>query len=273
MAKEPIFIVSGGYGTSGERVLRTALAQFETEDVPIFIVPNVTTREEIDAVIAKTLAANGSIVHTLVNSDLRGYLTKRAQEKNVEAADLMGPVLMLLKRITQKEPLGKPGLYRELHEEYFKRIDAIEFTVDHDDGRKPEELDKAEIVLTGVSRVGKTPLSMYLSTLGWKVANVPLMQNVTPPAKLFEIDYRRVVGLMIDPGQLVTYRTRRQQNLGTGSNHSAYVNPEKLVEELEFARQIFRRGKFAVVNTTDKPIEETANEVLTHVMRRLAKLS
>lgn len=271
MAKEPIYIVSGGYGTSGERVLRTALAQFENEDVPIFIIPTIVERPQLDEVIARALETNGSIVHTLVNADLRGYLTKRAQEKNVPTADLMGPVLMLLKRITQKEPIGKPGLYRELHEEYFKRIEAIEFTVDHDDGRKPEELDKAEIILTGVSRVGKTPLSMYLSTLGWKVANIPLMQNVTPPQKLFEIDYRRVVGLTIDPGQLVAYRTRRQQNLGAG-NHTAYTNPERLCDELEYARQIFRKGKFAVVNTTDKPIEESANEVLTHVMRRIAKL-
>lgn len=272
MVKEPIYIVSGGHGTSGERVLRTALAQFENEDVPIFIVRDVYDTEKIDHVIEQALENSGSIVHTLVNAELRGYLTKRTQQKNIPSADLMGPVLMLLKRITQKEPIGKPGLYRELHEEYFKKIEAIEYTVDHDDGRKVDELEKAEIVLTGVSRVGKTPLSMYLSTLGWKVANVPLMQNVTPPQKLFEIDYRRVVGLTIDPGQLVVYRTHRQQNLGAGKE-SDYTNPKSLWEELEYASQIFRKGRFAVVNTTDKPIEESANEVLTHVMRRMMRES
>lgn len=270
MAKEPIYIVSGARGTSGERVLRTALAQFENEDVPIFIIGDVLERSQIDEVVKEALENNGSIVHTLVNADLRGYLTRLAQEKNIPSADLMGPVLMLLKRITQKEPIGKPGLYRELREEYFKKIEAIEYTVDHDDGRKVEELDKAEIILTGVSRVGKTPLSMYLSTLGWKVANVPLMQGVTPPQKLFEVDHRRVVGLTIDPGQLIAYRTHRQEHLGAGRG-AAYTNPKALWEELEYANQIFRKGKFSVVNTTDKPIEESANEVLTHVMRRLTR--
>ncbi|MBZ0308663.1 MAG: kinase/pyrophosphorylase, partial [Anaerolineae bacterium] len=149
MPKEPIYIVSGGHGTSGERVLRTALAQFENEDVPIFIVRDVYDTGQIDKVIEQAMENSGSIVHTLVNSELRGYLTKHTQQKNIPSADLMGPVLMLLKRITQKEPIGKPGLYRELHEEYFKKIEAIEYTVDHDDGRKVDELEKAEIVLTG----------------------------------------------------------------------------------------------------------------------------
>ena len=114
----------------------------------------------------------------LVDADLRSALLDLIRDYGVPAIDLMGPMLLHLAHILDKPPIGQPGLYRQLHEDYFKRIEAIEFTVDHDDGRKPHELGLAEIVIVGVSRVGKTPLSMYLSTRGWKVANVPLVRYV-----------------------------------------------------------------------------------------------
>ncbi|NLF75443.1 MAG: kinase/pyrophosphorylase, partial [Chloroflexi bacterium] len=150
----------------------------------------------------------------------------------------------------------------------FKRIEAIEFTVDHDDGRKPHELGMAEIVIVGVSRVGKTPLSMYLSTRGWKVANVPLVREIAPPAELFEIDARRVVGLTIDEEQLAAHRRRRAMKLGM-DRQVPYTDPASLYAEMEYAQAILRRGRFAVVDITNKPIEESADEVVEHVVRRL----
>ncbi len=267
MSTPPIFIVSGGAGLSGEQLVRTALAQFASADVPIEIVPHVR-RDQLEDVVKRAVVSGGIIVHTLVDADLRSALLDLIRDYGVPAIDLMGPMLLHLARILDKPPIGQPGLYRQLHEDYFKRIEAIEFTVDHDDGRKPHELGLAEIVIVGVSRVGKTPLSMYLSTRGWKVANVPLVREIAPPAELFEIDARRVVGLTIDEEQLAAHRRRRAMKLGM-DRQVPYTDPASLYAEMEYAQAILRRGRFAVVDITNKPIEESADEVVEHVVRRL----
>lgn len=265
--KPPIYIVSGGAGMSGQQLVRTALAQFQDVDTPIIIVPHVQRAEQLEAVVAKALESSSIIVHTLVDTNLRGTLNDLAQKRNVVAIDLMGPLLFRLTGLLGEKPLEKPGLYRQLREDYFKRIEAIEFTVDHDDGRKTADLPLADIVLTGVSRVGKTPLSMYLSTLGWKVANVPLIPQLTPPPELFQANRRRVVGLDIKPEQLIAYRRRRQQRLGM-SARTAYSDLDEITSELEFARRVFRQGQFKVIDITDRPIEESAEEIVTYISRQ-----
>jgi regulator of PEP synthase PpsR (kinase-PPPase family) len=268
MTSLTIYIVSGAQGTSGERIVRATLAQFEGVEVPLRVVPYVRQPGAIEEVVADAAASGGLIVHTLVNTDLRNLLTERARDANVTAIDLQGPLLLQLTRLLERQPKGEPGLYEQIRAPYFRRIEAMEFAVDHDDGRRIDELHLAEIVLTGVSRVGKTPLSMYISTQGWRVANVPLMREVTPPEQLFEIDSRRVVGLSIQPGQLVAFRQFRQQRLGLSSK-STYSSAEDLYEEVEHARKIFRRGGFWTLDITDRPIEETAEEVIAHVTRAL----
>lgn len=267
MSTPPVFIVSGGLGTSGEQVVRTALAQFQENHASVIIVPHVYHAEQIEEIVERAVTESGIIVHTLVDADLRSLLLDLAHARNITAIDLIGPLLMQLTRLLQQKPLGQPGLYRQLHEDYFKRIEAIEFTVAHDDGLKPHELGQAEIVLTGVSRVGKTPLSMYLSTRGWQVANVPLVPDIAPPPELFQIDRGRVVGLDIEPDQLLTYRQLRQQRIGAGRS-SAYTDIRAIYDELEFAHEIFRRGGFGVIDITNKPIEESADDVIARITRR-----
>jgi regulator of PEP synthase PpsR (kinase-PPPase family) len=212
------------------------------------------------------------IVHTLVDEVLRRKLTALASAHRIVELDLIGPLLEQLSSCQGQKPVGKPGLYRKMRERDLKRIEAIEFAVDHDDGKRAHELAQAEIVLTGVSRVGKTPLSMYLSTMGWKVGNVPLVKGIQPPPTLFEIDHRRVIGLTIEPGQLIAYRKRRGQHIGLLAK-SAYTTPAELIEELTFAQEVFRRGRFATVDTTDKPIEESADEIIARVERELKYVS
>ncbi len=268
MDSPPIYIISGGKGTSGEQLVRTALAQFRDAHPPVIIVPGVRRVQQIEAAVARAVADQGLIVHTLVNPELRAALINLARAANLVAIDVMGQLLLHLSQLLGQQPLGRPGLYRQMREEYFDRIEAIEFTVDHDDGRKPHELRLAEIVLVGVSRVGKTPLSMYLSTRGWKVANVPLIRELEPPPQLFQIDRRRVVGLTIDPAQLVAYRERRKAHLGL-TETTSYTDVEALKAEVRFAKQVFQRGQFAVVDITDKPIEESADEVVALVSERL----
>lgn len=268
MTTFPIYIITGGVGTSGEQVVRTALAQFEGCQIPLEIVAHVSHVDQIAEVVQKASVSGGLIVHTLVDESLREALVELGRERNVIAIDLIGPLLLHLARLLQQEPLGQPGLYREMNEYYFKRIDAIEFTVAHDDGHKPHELDQAEIVITAVSRAGKTPLSIYLSTRGWKVANVPLVPGIDPPEMLFKINAQRVVGLEIAPDRLISYRQRRQSTLGVHGK-SAYTDLGAIYEEAEYARSIFRKGGFAVVSVTDKSIEESADEVIAQVSRRL----
>ena len=192
----------------------------------------------------RAVVSGGIIVHTLVDADLRSALLDLIRDYGVPAIDLMGPMLLHLARILDKPPIGQPGLYRQLHEDYFKRIEAIEFTVDHDDGRKPHELGMAEIVIVGVSRVGKTPLSMYLSTRGWKVANVPWCARSRRRLSCSR-STRGVVGLTIDE-QLAAHRRRRAMKLGM-DRQVFYTDPASLYAEMEYAQAILRRGRFAVV--------------------------
>ena len=177
-----VYVVSGGMGASGEQLARTALAQFGGVDVPVAIVPHVRTADEIRGVVERAAASNGLLIHTLVDAGLREELVAAAREQQVVEFDVMGPVLDVLAKVLGREPLGLPGLYRKIREDYFRRIDAIEFAVRHDDGRNCAELGEADIVLTGVSRAGKTPLAMYLAMRGYKAANVPLVRNIEPPS-------------------------------------------------------------------------------------------
>ncbi len=264
----PIFVVSGGEGVSGQQLVRTVLAQFQDADTPIIIIPHVRQTEQLKDVIAQAQNTNGIIVHTLVDAHLRSAMNDLARENNLVAIDLIGPLMFQLTGLLGQKPLERPGLYRRLREDYFKRIEAIEFAVDHDDGLKPDDLRLADIVLIGVSRVGKTPLSMYLSTRGWKVANVPLIPQFAPPAQLFKIERRRVIGLTIKLDQLVAYRRRRQQRMGVVGS-AAYSDISEIEAELAFAQHVFQQGRFTVIDITDKPIEESADEIVAQVSRHL----
>jgi hypothetical protein len=204
----------------------------------------------------------------MVDGNLRRALIELARERNVPNIDLVGPLLDTLAGALRQAPAGRPGLYRQRRETYFERVEAIEFTVAHDDGQKIDELSRAQIVLVGPSRAGKTPLSMYLSMLGWQVANVPLIPEIPPPEELFRADRRRVVGLTIEPGQLITFRLARQRRLGAGG-YTAYTDPVAVYEEVETARRLFRRHGFGIVDATDKPIETSADEVLALLEHRL----
>lgn len=263
-----IYVVSGGLGTGAERIVRATLAQFKGIEVPIRLAPHVKTVDQVEHVIAQARANNGIIVHTLVNTDLRNTFINIAHNNNVLTIDLQGPLLLQLTRLLGRKPAEEPGLYDRLRAPYFRRIEVMEFAVDHDDGRKIDELHLAEIVLTGVSRVGKTPMSMYLASQGWRVANVPLMREVEPPRQLFEVDSRRVIGLIIEPGQLVAFRQYRQKRLGLAMK-SSYSGAEDLYEEVQYALKVYRRGGFTTIDVTDRPIEETAEEIVAKVTNQV----
>lgn len=263
-----IIIVSGGTGSSARHLVQTALAQFPDADLKVEMLPVVRKPAELEEIIARAATSQAIVTHTLVDSHLRRKLIALAREYQVTEVDLMGPLLEQVGQHLGQAPLEQPGLYRKQNEEDLRRVEAIDFTVEHDDGKRVDDLGQAQIVLAGVSRVGKTPLSIYLATLGWKVANVPIIKGIQPPKQLFQIDAGRVVGLTVQPGQLVLYRQIRARHMGI-AQRSTYAQAEASAEELEYAHTMFRRGKFRIVDTTDKSIEEAAQEVLNAVRSRI----
>ncbi|MCP4705642.1 MAG: kinase/pyrophosphorylase [candidate division Zixibacteria bacterium] len=262
----PIYIVSGGSGDSGAQVVETVLVQFPDFQVPIIKADYVRQKEEIKDVVAQASTTNGTIIHTLVDGILRNFLIQIAKENNVEAIDLMGSLFERLTKILARKPKEEPGLYRILHQSYFDRVDAIEFTMDHDDGKNSQDLHQADIVIIGVSRSGKTPLSMYLAVLGWKVANIPIIIDSILPAELFEIDHRRVFGLNIDYERLEIHRKERQERLSMGQ--SPYTDPKMVFEELETAIKIFRGNQFSSIKVSDKAIESSAGDIIDKINSR-----
>jgi regulator of PEP synthase PpsR (kinase-PPPase family) len=178
--------------------------------------------------------------------------------------DLMGPLLEQVAGQTGSKPLEQPGLYRKLRKDYFDRVEAIDFAVSHDDGNRPEDIPSADVVIIGVSRCGKTPLSMYLAVHGWKVANIPIIKDIPLPGELFRMDRRRVIGLSIKYERLLEYRKKREEHMGRVGT-TAYSSPPAVFEELEGARKIYREGRFYVVEVTDKPIEIIADEIIKFI--------
>lgn len=262
-----IYIISGGAGASGEQLVHTVLAQFPENKVSVITAAHVRRTAQLEEIIFQAAKDNAIIVHTMIDAHLRNTLQQLAEKHQVVAIDLMGNLMTHLSEALGQEPVEKPGLYRQLNRDYFERVAAIDFTMAHDDGKNPNGWSQAEIVLTGVSRVGKTPLSMYLAVLGWKVANVPLVPTIPPPLELFHLDPKRVIGLTIDPTKLLMHRQQRQRRLGKLTGVSPYSDPVKLFEEVETADRIFARGGFSVIDVTDKPIEASADDVIKLITR------
>ena len=263
----PIYIVSGGKGLAGDAVVQSVLIQFPNNSIPVIIVPDVLDQVKIDEVILRAIATKGVIVHTMVDPEVRIMLIKSCILHKVNYIDLVGDLSDYLSDLLNTKPISKPGLYRLSHIAYFKRVEAIDFTLKVDDGQNPEKITLADIVLTGVSRTGKTPLSVYLAMFGWKVANVPLVPGIDPPEELFKADPGRVFGLNISPIYLIAQRANRVRTLHLDESND-YINKRKVADELDSARRVFERGGFTEIQVTNKPIESSANEILTILTAR-----
>ncbi len=256
-----VFAVSDGSGRTAERALIAALAQFAGADVKIERREKVRTEEHVHQVVREAAQVRGFILHTLVSNSLRQTMLRAGRMHNVETIDLMGPLLARLSQQLSISPTEKPGLFRQLNEEYFRRIETMEFAYRHDDGRRANELAQAELVLVGVSRTFKTPLSIYLSFKGWFVANVPIVLQVKPPPELFDLPPGHVCGLTINPLRLVELRRVRHEYLGGAAGD--YADLDFVQREVGYALAIFHsRPQWPVVDVTDKPIEEIASEIL-----------
>lgn len=254
-----IWIISDGSGFTGERVLQASLVQFEQKEVVVERIPNVKTEAQIRQIVKKAKKTNGFIAYTLVTQNLRKEIATIANEYDVPAVDLF--LLTSLSKFLASAPEAKPGLLADLNHYYFKRVDAVGFAVKHDDGLKLQDLSKADVVIVGVSRTSKTPLSMYLAyNKGLLVANVPLVLGSEPPSQLFKIDQKKIVGLTLNPEILTKLRQTRIAQLTHMDIN--YADPEHVREELKYSHEVFRKNPlWSVIDITGKAIEEVADEV------------
>ncbi len=265
MAK--IFAISDGTAATADTVARAALVQFNTA-VEVERFREVRSEDQLVDIILRAADENAIIVHTLISEDLRLLVLSKSREVNVASVDLMGPLLSRLSEALHLAPLGQPGMLRSFDAENVQRIEAINFAVKHDDGQHIQDIDQAEIVLIGVSRTGKTPLSIFLAYRGWRVANIPLISGLDPPHGLFSLPRNRVVGLVANPERLTLLRQSRTARMGI--RHRGYANIEYVRQELAYAYEIFdKRRDWPIVDVTNKSIEEAATEIISLIGGKL----
>ncbi|WP_077211149.1 pyruvate, water dikinase regulatory protein [Bacillus dakarensis] len=259
--KKTVYIISDSVGETAELVVKAVATQFNGGNVDIVRSSYVEDIEDIEDVLLMAKQSPSIIAYTIVIPSLKDYLDKRAMEEKIAAVDLLHPLIDAFAKTFHRNPKNQPKLMRKLDDSYFRKIEAIEFAVKYDDGRDPRGILKADIVLIGVSRTSKTPLSMYLANKRYKVANVPLVPEVSPPDELYEIPRSKCVGLIITPDKLNMIRKERLRSLGltSGANYASF---ERILEELEYAEKIMKRIGCPIINVSNKAVEETADYIL-----------
>ncbi len=262
-------IISDSTGETAERMVRAAILQFEDTPINIRTYARVRLETEMEQVIERAVELHALVVYTVVNAEAREVLIRLIDRYRVEAVDLMGALIGKLAGFLDTEPAGVPGIRHSLDANYFRRMEAVEFAVKNDDGAEPRNLPKADLVLVGVSRTSKTPLSTYLAQRGLRVANVPLVLGVQPPPELEQVDDSRVYGLVIQGDALRRIRQQRLKHLGMPDDAS-YGARDHIEKELAYSREIFRaHPKWPVIDVTNKAIEETAADLMRLYRQRV----
>ena len=270
MKKVFIFIISDGTGETAMTMTKAALVHYTDYDLNIVRFKNIRTEQQVDSTIEDALQKKAIVVHTVVSPQLRSHLQDKAAGYGLPQVDLLGPLLHELDAYLNVENTQKEaGILHSVDEKYFKRVEAIEFAVKHDDGKMLSDLDKADIILVGISRTSKTPLSLFLSHKGWKVANIPLVPGSILPEELFKVDQRKIVGLIIDPDSLQKIRRNRLERIKQDPG-SEYARIDKIFEEIDFAKELFSKNKrWPVFNVTERALEETATEITRVICNRM----
>ena len=263
-----IYIVSDATGDTAQKVVDAALKQFAGSTTEIEVVPQVRSEEAIEDLVERAAEHDALVVHTLVGPSQRQSLQRLCREADVDDLDLIGPLMGKLAAFLGIKASEMPGGLHTIDEHYFHRIAAVEFAVNSDDGQNPRNLRRADIVLVGISRTSKTPLSTYLAQRGHKVANVPLVMGIEPPTELFGIDQDKIYGLQIQSDALFRIRQARLQALGMPAD-TAYGVRDHIEKEIAYSRGIFEANPhWPVIDVTDRAIEETAGELLAIKHRR-----
>jgi hypothetical protein len=265
-----LFVASDATGETAEKVVLAALSQFGKPDITVTRHTDIRTESQVVALIEEAAAKGALVVYTIIPPRLRALLHRRAARLKVPAVDLMGDLLAHLAAHLHRTPLSQPGLLHQIDADYFRRIDAVDFAVKHDDGQSLQTLHEADIVLVGVSRTTKTPLSIYLARDGWKVANVPLVYGLEPPAELLAINQQRIFGLTIDPQRLTHIRKARLRHLPVRSGLVLeYADLDYVLKEAAYSKELFAlHPEWRIIDVTGRAVEEVANEVVGQLSGR-----
>ncbi|WP_195937835.1 pyruvate, water dikinase regulatory protein [Romboutsia sp. 1001713B170131_170501_G6] len=257
-----IYVISDSVGETAQQVTKAAISQFKiNEECEIRRFPYVMDENFLLEILEGGKSEDAIIVYTLVDENLLNVTKKFCEKENLSNIDLMTPILKEIANKTQMKPKREPGIIRKLDESYFKRVEAIEFAVKYDDGKDPRGILKSDIVLVGISRTSKTPLSMYLANKNIKVANVPLVPEIPIPKEVFEIDTKKIIGLTNTPEKLNQIRAERLKALGLSSNAN-YANLDRILQELDYSEQVMKKIGCPVIDVSSKAIEETAGIIL-----------
>ncbi len=260
-----IYVVSDSLGETAESVAKATIGQYDA-DMEIHRVPFIRHTEQIEKIIEEAAKEGAIVCHTLVSQELRAHFEQVAKEKHVRYVDILGPMMNMVTEVSGVTPRMKPGIIHRLDEEYFKKVEAIEFAVRYDDGKNPAGFEKADVVLIGVSRTSKTPLSMYMAHKKFKVANLPLVPEVQLPEEIFHVPPYRLIGLIIDPYKLNSIRSERMKALGF-SGTANYTDIDRIEDELAYAKEVMRQLHCMVIDVSNKAIEETASRIMAIVQR------
>lgn len=259
-----IYVLSDSIGETGEQVARAAASQFSPLKYDVIRYPYITDKEQIKEAFEEAKERKSIIIYTVVIENLRNYIIDMGQKYNIPVIDLMSPTLNALELVLGRKPKRESGIIRRLDEKYFRKVEAVEFAIKYDDGKDARGIKKADIVLIGVSRTSKTPLSMYLAHKHFKVANVPLVPEVPAPEELFEKDSKRIFGLIANPFKLNEIRQERLKSLGL-NNNANYASIERINYELEYSKRIMEKLNCVVIDVSNKAVEETAGIIMEHM--------
>ena len=263
-----LHLVSDATGETLTTVARAATAQYIKMSPVEHVYPLVRTQKQLDRALAEIEEAPGIVLYTLLEEDLVKRLEDHCRQLSLPCLSILGPVLQLLQSYLGTETAHRVGAQHTLNAEYFKRIDALNYTMLHDDGQHIEELEQADVVLVGVSRTSKTPTSIYLANRGVKTGNVPLVPGITVAPQVEELARPLVVGLYASPERIVQIRQNRLLGLKARQDDDQYIDRKAVAEEVTFSRRLCAKHNWPIIDVTRRSIEETAAAVLKLLAER-----
>ncbi len=264
-----LHLVSDATGETINSVARACLVQFEGIEPIEHVWSLIRTKGQMEKALAGITKDPGPVLFTLVNEALRDQLLEGCRDRDVPCVPVLDPVIHRLAACFGVEIAGQPGLQHALDAEYFGRMDAMNFALTHDDGQIPGEIDKADVILVGVSRTSKTPTCIYLANRGLKAANVPVVPNCPLPGGLLESKLALIVGLTKDPARLVQVRRNRLRMIAQGQDDTDYVDLESVREEVAFARKLCQKHDWPIIDVSRRSIEETAATIMNLYNRHI----
>ena len=258
-----VYLISDSTGEALDRIFLAIKAQFLDFECITFLYSFTRTANQIDKIISKCKEEKNVIVlYTIVDKDLSKSLAVKCKENNISCFEILGNIISDFSKLLKKEAIRKPGGQHALDEEYYKRIEAVQYTMSHDDGKIVNDLDKSDVILVGVSRTSKTPTSIYLANRGYKVANIPLIPNKEVPNQLIENKKKIcIMGLICDAARLSDVRRNRIHSMHE-DRPGDYIDEEKILNELENSKKLFKKYNWPTIDVTRKSVEETAASII-----------